>query len=129
MNGAISHSTTNEISILRGVNKMTIGELEELSSKIQEVLDSKDVEAFENSDTRKVNIKSQEISISIGVKKLTSNELKQLRLKVQETLISHNMKFIKNRGAGRSDLKYQKILKSHGSKIFSTISEIYKSPL
>jgi len=96
MNGTLSNNTTNEISILRAVKKMTISELKELSSKIQEFRNSQDVEMTNSSDAGKEKIKSQEIFNSLGVKKLTSNELEQSGLKVQELLISHDMKFIKH---------------------------------
>jgi hypothetical protein len=101
MNRAISNNTTDEVSILRSVKKMTISELNELSSNIQEFLNSQEVKM--SSNTGKVKIKSQEIFSSIGVEKLTRNELEQTRLKVQEILISHNMKFIKNMKPSRPD--------------------------
>jgi hypothetical protein len=96
MNGTMSNNTINEISILRGLKKMTICELEELSSKIQEFLHSQDGGTIKKSETRKADIQLQEINDSVGVKNLTSNELEQLRLKVPEILTSHDMKFIKN---------------------------------
>ena len=103
MNRAISNNTTNEISILRSVKKMTINELNELSSNIQEFLNSQELKTNKSSDTGNVKIKSQDIFSSIGVKKLTCNELEQLSLKVQEILISHDMKFIKNMKPSRPD--------------------------
>jgi hypothetical protein len=98
---------------------MTISELKELSSNIQEFLNSQEVKTNKSSDKGKVKLKSQEIFNSFGVKKLTSNELKQLRLKVQKILISHDMKFIKNGGFGSVSFKYQEILNSHGLKKIS----------
>ena len=103
MNRAISNNTTNEISILRSVKKMTIIELKELSSNIQTLINSQIVKSNKNSDIEKINIKSQKIFNPLGVKKLTSSELKNLRQKVQEILISHDMKFIKNMKPSRPD--------------------------
>jgi hypothetical protein len=120
MKGALSDNINNEISILRSVQRMTINELKELSSTIQEFLNSQEVKTNASSDTGKVRIKSQDIFNSIGVNKLTSNELEQLKLKVQRILVSHDMKFIKNFGTGKTGLKYQKILTSHGLKKISS---------
>jgi hypothetical protein len=133
MIGAISNNTTNEISIFRGVKKMTISELKKLSSNIQEFLNSQRVETSKSCDTEKLKIKSQQIFNSIGVNTLTSSELEQLRLKVQEILISHEVKFIKHSGVGSVGIKCQEIVTSHGLKKTSgkvnTVKKVFDSAL
>ena len=119
MTGALSNNTTNEISILRSVRKMTINELKELSSNIQTFTNSQEVKSNKSSDIEKLKIKSQEICNSIGVNKLTRNELKKLTLKIREILISHDMKFIKHGGVGSVGIKCQETVASHGLKKIS----------
>jgi len=102
MNEAMPNNTTNEISILRGIKRMTICELEELSSQIHKFLDSQDVEMTKNRELGKVDFRLQEILIPFGIKKISRNELKELGLRVRGILFSHNMKFIKNRGQRNS---------------------------
>jgi hypothetical protein len=105
---------------------MTISELNELSSKIQEFLNSQKVVMVKNCGVVKEQIRLQESLIPLPFKELTPDKLEQLGLKVREILFSHDMKFIKNRSAENIDLKYQKTLKSHVSTKFSPKPETSK---
>jgi len=95
MNAAMSNNIINEISVTRGMKRMTTSELEELCANIQEFLSSQDVKMIE------------------------SSELEQLKVKIQNILVSHEMKFIKNSGIGKMGIKYQELLNSRGLKKLS----------
>jgi hypothetical protein len=119
MDRAQSKNMINEISTSPAMKRMTIGELGELSKRIQTFLASQGVGKIKTSAIGNVSIKLQDILNASDVEEITINELGHLKTKVQEILISHDRKFIKNNGTGDASINYRGILNSPGLKKLS----------